>query len=276
MLTDLKYAFRMLMKAPVFAVIAIVTLALGIGANSAIFSVIDTVLLRPLSFPSPEQIVMIWSNNLKSEPDGRYTSSFPNFHDYREQSRSFVAMSAYAGAGTVLTGAGDAMELNGVATDGDFFDTLGVKPMLGRGFTAEESKVSAPNVVVLGHSIWQRAFGGNPAIVGQQVVMSGKSYTVLGVMPPGWKFPVERARTDYITPLQPVTPQEVTRRGSNFLKIVGRLQPGVTPTQAQAELAPIAARLAGQYPDYNLDRGLRVVPLLADAVGMSGRRCWSC
>jgi putative ABC transport system permease protein len=267
MIADLKYALRMLVKAPVFAVIAILTLALGIGANSAIFSVIDTVLLRPLAFPNPEQIVMIWSNNLKSEPDGRYTSSFPNFHDYREQSRSFVAMSAYAGAGTVLTGAGEATELNGVATDGDFFGALGVKPMLGRGFTAEESKVGAPNVVVLGHSIWQRAFGSNPAIVGQQVVMSGKSYTVLGVMPPGWKFPVENARTDYIMPLQPVTPQEVPRRGSNFLKIVGRLQPGVTPMQAQAELAPIAARLAGQYPDYNLDRGLRVVPLLADAVG---------
>ena len=267
MLTDLKYAFRMLMKAPVFAVIAIVTLSLGIGANSAIFSVIDTVLLRPLSFPSPEQIVMIWSNNLKSEPDGRHTSSFPNFHDYREQSRSFVAMAAYTGAGSVLTGAGEAMELNGVATDGDFFDALGVKPMLGRGFTAEESKVGAPNVVVLGHSIWQRAFGSNPGIVGQQVVMSGKSYTVLGVMPPGWKFPVEEARTDYITPLQPITPEEVPRRGSNFLKIVARLQSGVTPTQVEAELAPIAARLAGQYPDYNLDRGLRVVPLLADAVG---------
>jgi putative ABC transport system permease protein len=97
--------------------------------------------------------------------------------------------------------------------------------------------------------------------------MSGKSYTVLGVMPPGWKFPVAEARTEYIMPLQPITPQEVPRRGSNFLKIIARLNPGVTPTQAEAELAPLAARLAGQYPDYNLDRGLRVVPLLADAVG---------
>ena len=267
MITDLKYALRMLLKTPAFTLVAVITLALGIGANSAIFSVIDTVLLRPLSFPKPEQIVMIWNNNLKSEPDGRYTSSFPNFHDYREQSRSFAAMAAYTGAGSVLTGAGEAMELSGVATDGDFFDALGVKPMLGRGFTAEESKVSASNVVVLGHSIWQRTFGSNLGIVGQQVLLSGKSYTVLGVMPPRWKFPVDEARTDYIMPLQPVTPQEVPRRGSSFLKIIARLQPGVTPAQAEAELAPIAARLALQYPDYNLDRGLRVVPMLQDVVG---------
>src|SRR4051795_9796853 len=220
MITDLKYALRMLLKTPAFTFIAVITLALGIGANSAIFSVIDTVLLRPLAFPKSDELVMIWSNNLKSEPNGRYTSSFPNFHDYREQSRSFAAMAAYTGAGTVLTGAGEAKELNGVATDGDFFDVLGVKPMLGRGYTAEESKVGAPNVVVLGHSTWQRAFGSNPVIVGQQVLLSGRSYTVLGVMPPAWKFPVEDERTEYVMPLQPITPQEVPRRGSSFLKLI--------------------------------------------------------
>ncbi|MFL6530557.1 MAG: ABC transporter permease, partial [Chthoniobacterales bacterium] len=267
MIADLKYALRMLIKTPAFTFIAVITLALGIGANSAIFSVIDTVLLRPLSFPKPDELVTIWSNNLKSEPDGRYTSSFPNFHDYREQSRSFTGMMGYTGAGTVLTSAGEATELNGVATDGDFFEVLGVKPMLGRGYSADESTVSAPNVVVLGHAIWQRAFGSNPGIVGQQVLLSGKSYTVLGVMPPVWKFPVDQERTDYIMPLQPITPQEVPRRGSSFLKIVGRLQPGVSPKQAEAEMAPVAARLAEQYPDYNLDRGIRIIPLLENAVG---------
>ncbi|MFL6538003.1 MAG: ABC transporter permease, partial [Chthoniobacterales bacterium] len=267
MIADLKYALRMLIKTPAFTFIAVITLALGIGANSAIFSVIDTVLLRPLSFPKPDELVTIWSNNLKSEPDGRYTSSFPNFHDYREQSRSFTGMMAYTGAGAVLTGAGEATELNGVATDGDFFEVLGVKPMLGRGYTADESTVSAPNVVVLGHAIWQRAFGSNPGIVGQQVLLSGKSYTVLGVMPPVWKFPVDQERTDYVMPLQPITPQEVPRRGSSFVKVVGRLQPGVTPKQTEAEMAPVAARLAEQYPDYNLDRGIRIIPLLENAVG---------
>ena len=267
MITDLKYAIRMLCKTPAFTIIAAVTLALGIGANSAIFSVIDTVLLRPLPFPKSDELVMVYSNNLKSEPDGRYTSSFPNFHDYRAQSRSFTAMAAYAGAGGVLTGVGEAKELSGVAVDGDFFDVLGVKPMLGRGFTAEEAKVGAPYVLVIGYGTWQRAFGGNPAIVGQQVVFSGRSHTVLGVMPPGWKFPVQDERSDYIVALQPLTPDEVARRGSNFLRVIARLQPGVTLKQAEAEMAPIAARLAEQFPDYNLDRGIRLIPMLEDAVG---------
>jgi putative ABC transport system permease protein len=267
MIADLRYALRMLMKTPAFTFIAVITLALGIGANSAIFSVIDTVLLRPLSFPKSDELVMVYSNNLKSEPNGRYTSSFPNFHDYRVQSRSFVGMAAYAGAGAVLTGAGEAKELSGVATDGDFFEVLGVKPILGRAYTAEESKASAPNVVVLGHAIWKQAFGSNLGIVGQQVLLSGKSSTVLGVMPPGWKFPVSEERCDYLMPLQPLTPDRVTQRGSSFLKIIGRLQPGLTAKQAEAEMAPIAVQLAQQYPDYNLDRGIRIIPLLEDTVG---------
>ena len=117
------------------------------------------------------------------------------------------------------------------------------------------------------HALWQKAFAGNASIVGQQVIFSGRSTTVLGVMPPGWKFPVDQERVEYIVPLQPLTQKEVERRGSSFLKIIARLQPGVTPKQAEAELAPIAARLAEQYPDYNLDRGLRVIPTLQDVVG---------
>jgi putative ABC transport system permease protein len=267
MLSDLKYAFRMLLKAPGFTCIAVITLALGIGANSAIFSVVDTVLLRPLPFPKSEELAMIWSNNLTSEPDGRYPSSFPNFRDYRAQSGSFAAMGAYTGVGAVLKGAGEAKELSGVATDGDFFEALGVKPMLGRGYSAEESNVGVPAVVVLGHSIWQSAFGSNPAVVGTQVLLSGRSYSVLGVMPPGWKFPVGEDRTDYVMPLPPLTPDRLAQRGSSFLKIIARLRPGVSPKQAEAELAPITTRHATQYPDYNLDRGLRVVPLLEDVVG---------
>ncbi|HEY2713710.1 MAG TPA: ABC transporter permease [Chthoniobacterales bacterium] len=267
MITNFRYALRMLLKTPAFTAIAVITLALGIGANSAIFSVVDTILLRPLPFPKSDELVMIWSNNLKDEPNGRYTSSFPNFHDYRAQSRSFTGMAAYTGAGAVLTGVGEAQELTGVAVDGDFFDVLGVQPVIGRGFTAEEAKVGAPYVVVLSYDTWQHAFAGNASIVGQQIGLSSRSYTVLGVMPRGWKFPVDFQRSEYITPLQPITPQEVPRRGSSFLKLIARLQPGVSPKQAEAEMAPIAARLAKQYPDYNLDRGIRIVPLLEDVVG---------
>ena len=189
MITDLKYALRMLIKAPAFSIIAIVTLALGIGANSAIFSVVDTVLLRPLPFPQPEQLVMVWGSSPK-QPNAKMTSSFPDFYDLREQSKSFSALAVYSNAGTVLKGAGEAQEVSGVAANGEIFDVMGVKPMLGRAFTADEAKNGQPAVVVLGHGLWQRAFGSDARIVGQQVNMAGRSYTVLGVMPPGWKFPV--------------------------------------------------------------------------------------
>ena len=267
MIIDLKYAFRMLLKAPGFTIIAVLTLALGIGANSAIFSVVDTVLLRPLPFPNPDQLVMIWGN-AKDEPNAKYTDSFPDFFDYRDQSQSFSAMAAYTGAGTVLTGAGDAQELGGVAVSGDIFSVLGVHPMLGRGFTAEEMK--AGGVVLFSHGLWKRAFSSDPKIVGQQVNLGGKSYTLLGIMPPGWQFPLQgeyREHSDYIMPLEPLVATEVPRRGSHFLRLVGRLKPNVSATQAEAELKPIAARMAEQFPDTNTGRGARVIPLLEDVVG---------
>ncbi len=259
MIADFKYAIRMLLKAPGFTVIAVLTLALGIGANSAIFSVVDTVLL-------PEQLVMIWGNSA-SEPKAKFTNSFPNFADFRDGSQSFTAMAAYTGAGTVLTGAGDAQELEGVAATGEIFDVLGTQPILGRAFTREEAKIGGPLVVLFSHGLWQRAFASNPQIVGQQVSLAGRSYTVLGVMPPAWKFPLQGDAVEYITPLEQLVATEVPRRGSNFLRLIGRLKSGLTPTQSDAELKPIAARLARQFPDTNTDRGIATLPLLEDVVG---------
>ena len=266
MLTDLKYAFRMLVKSPGFTIVAVITLALGIGVNSAIFSVVDTVLLRPLAFPQAEELVMIWGSDL-SQPNSDETDSYPDFYDYRAQSRSFRAMAVYSNAGAVLNGVGEAQEIRGVAVNGDFFEVMGMQPILGRGFSAEESKVGQPNVVVLSYGLWQRAFGKNPKIVGQQINFSGRSSTVLGVMPPGWKFPVQAESSDYIAPLEPLVASQVTHRGSHFLRIIGRLKAGVSPQQAEAELKPIAARMAQQYPDTNKGRSIVVKPLLADIVG---------
>ncbi len=266
MITDFKYAFRMLLKAPGFTFIAVITLALGIGANSAIFSVVDTVLLRPLPFRNPEQLVMLWGNSA-STPNDRQTDSFPDYADYKDQSRTLAALAAFTSAGTVLSGVGDAQELSGVATTAELFDVLGVPPMLGRGFTAEEAKIGAPPVVVFTYELWQRAFASNRNIVGQQVNLAGKSYTVLGIMPPGWNFPVHAEKTDFIMPLEPLVATEVPRRGSHFLKLIGRLQSGVTLKQAEAELKPIAARLEKQYSETNTDRGARLAPLLDDVVG---------
>ncbi|MEO6871319.1 MAG: ABC transporter permease [Chthoniobacterales bacterium] len=266
MITDLKYAFRMLLKSPGFTIVAVLTLALGIGANSAIFSVVDTVLLRPLSFPHPDRLVAIWNSDV-NQPASHETDSFPDFYDYRAQSQSFSAMAAYSGAGTVLSGIGEAQELSGVAVAGDFFEVMGVQPMLGRGFTAQESKIGQPNVVVISHELWQRAFASDRKIIGQQINLSGRQSTLLGVMPAGWKFPVQAEPVDFINPLEPLVANQVPQRGSHFLQMVGRLKPGVTAQQATAELKPIAARLAAQYPDTNLNRSVLVRPLLQDIVG---------
>jgi putative ABC transport system permease protein len=266
MLTDLRYALRMLAKSPAFTAVAVVTLALGIGANSAIFSVVDTVLLRPLPFPHPDQLVMIWGTFTR-EPEARETDSFPDFYDYRAQNRSFTAMAAYASAWTFLTGRGEAQELNGVAVAGDFFETLGVAPVLGRGFRAEEARADAPDTAVLGYGFWRRAFAGDPAIVGQQITMAGRGYTVLGVMPPGWKFPVEEEASDFIMPLERLLPNEVSHRGERYLRLIGRTRAGVSVKQAESEMKAIAADLAQQFPDTNTDRSVTIVPLLQDIVG---------
>jgi putative ABC transport system permease protein len=266
MIADLKFALRQLVKSPTFTIIAALTLALGIGANSAIFSVVDMVLLRPLPFPNSEQLVMIWGTSAR-DPNAQETDSFPDFYDYREQSQSFSAMAAYSRAGTVLSGVGDAQELKGVAVNGDFFAVMGVAPMLGRGFTAEEAKLGQPSVVVLGHGLWKRAFGSDPNVIDRQVNLSGRSCTVLGVMPPGWRFPMDAEVSEFITPFEPLVAAEVARRGSHFLRLIGRMKPGLSVTQAAAEMKPIAARLAEQYPDTNTDRGVKLVPLLEDVVG---------
>jgi putative ABC transport system permease protein len=256
----------MLLKAPGFTVIAIFTLALGIGANSAIFSVVDTVLLRPLPFKNPEQLVMIWAHSSQN-PEEKDVASHPDFLDYKEQSQSFTSMANYTRAGTVLSGVGESQELEGIAVSSTIFEVLGVQPLLGRGYTADEDKTGAAPVVVLSYGLWKRAFGSDPKIVGQQVMLSRRSHTVLGVMPPGWKFPVVAEEVDYVTPLVPLIQAAATNRGSHSLSIVARLKPGGTLRQAEAEMNTIAARLAQQYPDTNTDRLISLVPLHEDIVG---------
>src|SRR3954471_24943805 len=240
MLTDLKYAFRMLIKAPVFAVIAILTLALGIGANSAIFSVIDTVLLRPLPFKNPDEIVHVWGRY--ANDSGRVRGnvhSFPDYADLRDQSQNFAAMAAYTRTGGTLSLAEDSKALEGVAITSEVFDVLGVQPLLGRGFTREDAKNEADRVVVLTYPLWKSEFGSDPKIIGQKVTISARPHTVIGVMPPGWKFPVEDKHIEYVLPLQYLGQQFLSNRGSHFLTVVGRLKPGVEIKRAEAELTSI-------------------------------------
>ena len=264
MLNDFRYALRMLTKSPGFSVIAILTLALGIGANSAIFSVIDAVLLRPLPFPNSDQLIAVWSK-LGSDEE-KQTDSFPNYADLRDQSQTLQSLTAFTRAGAVISGAEESRELAGLAVTSDIFRVLGVSPMLGRPFTREEDSVDA-RVVVFTHEAWRTLFNSDPNIIGRQVNLSFRSYTVVGVMPPGFQFPVEGERSEYFMPLHPLTPDEIKQRGSHFLRLVGRMKPGVTVAQCRAELNAIAARLAQQYPDSNTGRSEIVVGLHKDVVG---------
>jgi putative ABC transport system permease protein len=265
MISDLKYALRTLAKSPAFTLVAVATLALGIGANSAIFSVVETVVLRPLPFPDSERLVAILGTS-RLEPNARQASSLPDMFDLRAQSRSFAAVAAYNSAWTVLTDVAEAQELDGVAVDGDFFETLGVAPILGRGFTAEEAKPGAPNVVVISYNLWKRAFASDPAVLGRQITMRAGKFTVLGVMPAGWNFPYYGEASDFVMPVKLIWPNAPTDRGAHYVHSIGRLKPGVTVSQADAELKTIARQLEQQYPETNTDRSARVVPLLQDTV----------
>ena len=263
MITDLRYAFRMLLKSPSFSLIAILTLALGIGANSAIFSVIDTVLLQPLSFPQPNELAMLWSAPDKGA--GRETQSFPDYEDFRAQAKSFRALTCYVGASTVLNTHGDPIELEGLAASSDIFSVLGVTPTLGRAYTQTDDRSKA-RVVIFTYEAWQRYFNGDPNIVGRQVRLALTPYTVIGIMPRGFQFPIG-GRSEYLTPLQPLVASAVNSRGSHFLRILGRMQPGVTTKAARAEAIAIAARLAQQYPDTNTDWSANVISLHQDLIG---------
>ncbi len=265
MITDLKYALRMLVKSPGFTVIAILTLALGIGANSAIFSVIDAVLLRPLPFPKPNELVAVWSQ-VAREKSEKETESVPNYVDLRDQSKTLQALAAYTRAGAVLNGSEEARQLYGVAITSDIFPALGVAPARGRPYTREEDNIDA-RVVVLTDYAWKTYFNRDPDIVGKQISLSWRLFTVLGVMPPGFQFPVEGERADYLQPLHPLVPEHVNNRDSHFVRMVGRLKPGATIQQCQAELKTIAAQLEQQYPKSNTGRSEQVFSLHSDMVG---------
>jgi putative ABC transport system permease protein len=263
MKSDLKYALRMLLKAPGFAIIAILTLALGIGANSAIFSVIDTVLLRPLPFSEPDQLISVWSK-VPNESE-KETGSFLDYTDIRDQSQTIDSMFAYTRAAGVFGSGNESNLVEGLAVTSDIFRVLAVRPFLGRTFTREEESKNS-FVVVLTYEAWQRYFNSDPHIVGRQILMSLRPYTVIGVMPPGFHYPVG-VRCEYFNPLQPLVPDAVKNRGSHFLRFVGRLKPGGTVGQASAEVGAIAARMEQQHPDTNTGRSYYAIPLQQDLVG---------
>ncbi|MCI0486651.1 MAG: ABC transporter permease [Blastocatellia bacterium] len=262
-LQDLRYGVRMLRARPGFTVVALIALALGIGANSAIFSVVNTVLLRPLPYEEPERLVNIWASKTKA-PDDRVAASAPNFFDWRDQNRVFTGMAAYLEDAYNLTGRGEPLRVKGVAVSGTMFSMLGVNPATGRNFLPEEDVEGASKVVILSQSLWQQSFGADPNVLGQSVDIDSESYAIVGVMPPAFSFP--DAETALWMPLAVVKPSTWGRMDL-FFNVVARLKPGVSIEQAQSDMDSVAGRLAEQYPASNAGWGVMLVPLHEQAVG---------
>ncbi len=270
-LKDLRYAARMLLKNPAFSAIAIVALALGIGANTAIFSVVSAVLLRPLPYPQPEEIVAVWGGESK-KPDLRNSFSYPDFADLRAQNQVFSAMAAYDNVDMTATErGGEAAHLHGTMVTADLFRVLGMNPTLGRAFTVEDDEPGA-RVVILSHEIWQRRFGGDRAILEKTITLNETPYQIIGVMPAAFRFPIEKDPavfwTSFATQFEAApgsTETTAAERGFHFLRLIARLKAGVTEQQAEANCKTIFASLAAQYPDTNkrFDSS-RVNSLLAD------------
>jgi putative ABC transport system permease protein len=269
LLQDVRFGLRMLLKSPSISIVATIALALGIGANTAIFSVVNAVLLRPLPFPDPDSLVAIFETD-NSRGYVRGSHSYPNFFDLRAQNTVFERISTYRSGDFIMTGRGEPARLQSGVVTADLFPLLRVQPMLGRTFVPDEDKPSESRVVVLSHALFQKRFGSDPAILNQSLNLDGRSFTVIGVMPPGFEFPIQSDPVELWTTIagdasgsEPVTGQ----RGAHFLRVIGRLKPGVSEEQAQAELTAIAARLEQQYPNENTRKSLRMESALSALVG---------
>ncbi|HEV2834733.1 MAG TPA: ABC transporter permease, partial [Pyrinomonadaceae bacterium] len=271
LLKDVRYGVRMLTKNPGVSAIAVLTLALGIGANTAIFSVVSAVLLNPLPYNNPDRLVAIWEN---VPEHGRWRVAPANYFDWKKQSTVFQDIAAFGGATLTLTGDGDPEQLLGTAVTPGYFEVVGVQPQLGRVFQPEEYELGKDQVVILSHSLWQRRYGGDKNIINRTITLNGNSCTVVGVMPPTIypSRPTTAGRIDFDERSQDVwRPMSyivhfATLRSAHILGVLARLKPGVTIEQAQAEMNTIGARLEQAYPE-NKNEGIIVNQFLNEMVG---------
>lgn len=263
-LKDLRYSLRTLGKKPGFAFVVILTLALGIGATTAIFTVVNAALLRPLPYTQPERLVHLW----ETTPQKNYAqreASYPDFLDWR-QSEVFEGMAAYRGGGGMMLNSPEGSErIDAGIVSANFFSVLGVSPRLGRVFQDGEDKQGAGRVVLLSHNFWQRHFNGDPKIVGQSIVLSDNGYTVIGILPPNFQF-APRGAAEVWVPFIPA-PELAARRFMHWVNVIGRLKPGVTPEQAQAGMQIIAQRIAQEYSESHAGTTIRLVSLHQQFVG---------
>ena len=272
---DLRYAFRILRKSPGFVVIAVLALALGTGANTAIFTLVDALLLRPITYEHPDRLTMVWEKSVK-RGFGQVPTSLPNFIDLRNDNKSFEDLGAFTDSSFNLTGAAEPEKVIGVRVTASLFSFLGQQPLKGRLFLPGEDQPQAGHVLILSHGLWQRSFGANENLVGQTVALNGEDYTVVGIMPSDFKFPPTFSSTvassQFTTPdaalwvpltLDAVPPPREVRD----LYMIGRLKPGITAPMAEADMNVIASRLQKEYATADADMEVAVTPLRDQVTG---------
>src|SRR5262245_36882342 len=255
---DIRYGIRGLSKRPGFTVVAVLTLALGIGANSAIFSVLNAVLFRPLPYVDPDRTVRIE----ETEGKGGMGVSPPNLLDFQQQNHTFESVAGYSGGSFILTGTGEPLRVQSCAISSDLFSVVGIRPLIGRSFSTDDEKPGQVRTALISYGLWQRRFGGDQGLLQKQITLDSESYTVVGVMPSGFEFPIQPERVEVWTPLE--QPEDLAElRGAHYLDVVGRLKSNVSLDQAHADLEVIATRIAQQYPKLVSGR-TTVVPLKKD------------
>ncbi len=278
MMNDLRYGLRQLLKHPGFTIVAVLTLALGIGANTAIFSVVNALLLKPLPFPAPEQLVAFGMTNTRHADmrDQLGSLSYPDFFDFREQNRTLANLAVYRDRLFALTSSEGAASVRGVKSSAEFFEVLGVKPVLGRGFErADEAAAGGPGglKIVLSYAFWQQHFGGDQNVLNRTIELDRRPYTVIGVMPAQFQFPIQADPIEfYVTIADDASNPDgssppTEQRGSHSLNAIARLKPGATIAQAQTDLATIARSLEQQFPDTNTNFGVAFKTLRDDLIG---------
>ncbi|HEV7474608.1 MAG TPA: ABC transporter permease [Pyrinomonadaceae bacterium] len=266
MTKDIRYAIRSLLKQPAFTAIAIITLALGIGANTTIFSVVNAVLLRSLPYPHGDRLVSLYQN---SREQREMSVSFPDYVEWKEQQSTFADMGAMMPAGGIMTGDGGPQRVIGRLVSASFFSTLEVQPALGRSFSPSEDQPGGNRVMVLSHELWRQRYGGDPNVINRTITYNAEPWTVIGVMPAGFDFyGINNANNEFFMPLGHLTTEEFMHdRRSHTVRVIGRLQAGVALDQARALMTAMAGRQAAQYPDSNTDVGAGMKSMLDDYIG---------
>jgi putative ABC transport system permease protein len=261
---DIKHALRSLRRKPGFTTVTVLTLAIGIGGNAAIFGAVNAVLLRPLPFTDPDQLVRIFKTPLTSPDRLGGTVSPPDYVDYRNDSAAFIDVAAYNETSLPLTGLGAAEQIPAAFVTGGFFGVMGSSPLVGRVINDDDARIGARDVVVLGHALWLRRFGGDRTVVGQQVQIDGVSREIVGVMPQGFQFPLQ---SEFWIPMRFTARELETQRGAHYIDVIARLKTGISLDAARQDMRRVSARLAAEYPRTNRDTTASVHPLREALVG---------